>query len=192
MSGRRPDKAAEERRIFERFLRAHPSLAEQVVRYDSTADDFPDIDAYLQSGAKLPVELGEWIDGPQLADALKTSPPEGGYDPAWALDAGRRILEQKLAHYGPAARGAWLVIHYGRAYLYNTPFRGLYVANFADLAREVSGWLKGRTVQFDKVFLLAAWGDIDADLVRILREAGYPVQAGPEAFEVFPKLIQCT
>lgn len=168
MNGRPKDKAAEEQRIFERFLQAFPSFAKDVDRYASTPDDFPDIDVYLSSGSKVPVELGEWIHGSQLADALKSLPDGGAYDPDTALGAGRRILEQKLAHYGPAARGTWLILHYGRAFLYNSPFRCLTIHNFEDLARTVSGWLKGRELYFDRIFLLAAWGDIVGALADIL------------------------
>src|SRR2546426_11687278 len=113
MSGRSESQATEERRIFERFLRAYPSFANEVVDWTQSAD-WPDVVARLKSGRIVPIELGEWIKGEQLAEALKNLPDCGAYDPAVALDALLRIVEKKLGRYGSSARGAWLVIHYGR------------------------------------------------------------------------------
>ncbi len=193
MNSRSAEQAAHERRIFERFLAAYPSFAKDVVRYPPPPppEEFPDIDAYLRNGRKVPVELGEWIDGQQLAEALKANPDGGAYDPEVALDAVRRIVEKKLAHYGSSARGAWLVIHYSRGVLYNTPFRSLSIRNFEDVARVMWQLLKQRKVYFDKVYLLGAWGDIDGELAKILSGAGIPFVAGPEAFEVFPNFKRC-
>jgi len=190
MSGRSESQAAEERRIFERFLRAYPSLAEEVV--DSTQpEDWPDIEARLRDGKIVSIELGEWIQGEQLAAALKDPPEGGAFDPDVALDALRRIVDKKLGHYGPSARGAWLLIHYGRAILFNTPYHGLAVRDFEDVARWLSESLRGRTLDFAEVYLLGAWGDIDPKLARIFTEAKIPFMAGPEVFQIFPQFRRC-
>jgi len=197
MADRNPAQAAQEQQVFERFLTACPSFAKNVVSHPSSCGDFPDIDAHLHDGTVILVELGEWIDGSQMADALAeeargvTEPRGGAYDPEVALAALRRIANKKLDHYGSSARGAWLIIHYSRGVLYNTPFRSLDVGGFEDVARVVSELCKQREVPFAKVFLLGAWGDIDARLAETLRDAGYPVTAGPEAFEVFPDFRRC-
>ncbi len=190
MSGRSEQQAAEERRIFERFLRAYPSFANEVVRW-TQPEEWPDIEAVLEGGKKIPIELGEWIHGEQLAAALKAPPSGAAYDPVVALEALRRIVEKKLSHYGRTAAGAWLVIHYSRGFLYNTPFRGLAVQDFEDVARWASESLRERTVDFEKVYLLGAWGDIEPELAKILAAAKIPFTGGPEAFEIFPQFHRC-
>src|SRR6266849_8501528 len=98
MTGRSQKQTAEEREVFERFLRAYPSFANDVVSWKQP-EPWPDIEARLKTGAIVPIELGEWIHGGQLAAALKKPSDVGSYDPAVALDAVRRIVEKKLAHY---------------------------------------------------------------------------------------------
>jgi hypothetical protein len=60
----------------------------------------------------------------------------------------RKVIAKKLAHYGGTASGAWLVVHYGRAALYNTPFHGLAITTFEDVARVASKELAGKPVSF--------------------------------------------
>ncbi len=151
----------------------------------------PDIDTHLRDGTRVPVELGEWVDGQQLAAALKAKSDRGAYDPGVALDAVRRIAEEKLTAYGSSARGAWLVIHYSQGVVYNTPFRSLSIRKFGDVARVVSEMLKERKVHFDRVYLLGAWDDIDGDLAEVFGGARIPFVTGPEAFEVFPGFKRC-
>lgn len=176
---------------MERFLRACPSLAAQVARYESTAADFPDVDVHMNNGTKSQIELGEWIDGKQLAAAAGVPRSGGSYDPKDALNAATRILLKKVTHYGPAARGVWLVIYYDRAILYNTPFHSLSIDDFEGVAGLVADTLKGQNVTFDRIYLLAARGDIDGELAAALREAGIAFKEGPEAFEIFPALARC-
>src|SRR5438105_4476832 len=123
MAGRSPAHAEQEQQAFERFLKAYPSFAKEVTSHPSSPGDFPDIDAHLVTGAIIPVEFGEWIDGKQLAEALaeeargSVEPRGGAYDPDVALAAVRRIVNKKLDQYGASARGAWLIIHYSRGLL---------------------------------------------------------------------------
>jgi hypothetical protein len=190
MTGRSEKQATEERAVFQLFLRAYPSFAKDVA--DSTQPDpRPDIEVRLKSGTIVPIELGEWIHGEQLAETLKKPSAGGAYDPAVALDQLQRIVEKKLTHYGAAARSAWLVIHYSRGLLYNTPFRGLAIQDFEGVARWIHESLRGRTLHFERVYLLGAWGDIDPELARILTAANIPFTSGPEAFEVFPQFQRC-
>jgi hypothetical protein len=82
-------------------------------------------------------------------------------------------------------------IHYGRALLYNTPFRGLALRDFKDVARWLFESLRGRALDFEQVYLLGAWGDIDPKLAKIFTDAKIPFIGGPEAFEIFPQFRRC-
>jgi hypothetical protein len=66
MSGRSREQMEAELAAFDRFRAAYPSFAKDVVSIVQP-DPWPDIEARLQGGKKQDVELGEWIDGQQLA-----------------------------------------------------------------------------------------------------------------------------
>lgn len=129
MSGRTAAESAAELAIVERLLRACPTLEAEVARYESTPADFPDVDVYMKNRTKIQIELGEWIDGKELAAAKGVPRSGGSYDPKDSLSAATRILIKKITHYGPAARGVWLVIYYDRALLYNTPFQSIIIVS---------------------------------------------------------------
>jgi hypothetical protein len=59
------------------------------------------------------------------------------------------------------------------------------------VARWLSESLRGRTIDFDQVYLLGAWGDVESKLAKILSDAKIPFKAGPEAFEIFPEFRRC-
>jgi hypothetical protein len=146
MNGRNTKQTDDERRVFERFLKAFPSFSNDLVGFEPSSGTFPDID--------------------------------------------RRIVKKKLAQYGPAAKGVWLVVHYSRGALYNTPFRGLGIRDFSDVARVVAEGLEPGAVHFDRVYLPAAWDDIDEGVAAAeLKEAGIPFVA--EALrDWLPEVIQ--
>lgn len=59
----------DERAIFEAFLAAHPALAAEVKTFGQPDDEFPDIVTVMKDGAEVDFELGEWLDGRQIAAA---------------------------------------------------------------------------------------------------------------------------
>ena len=63
--------AEEEKAIFEAFLAAHPSFAAQVKEVEQPDDEFPDITLTTTGGAVIDFELGEWLHGPQMAEAKR-------------------------------------------------------------------------------------------------------------------------
>ncbi len=110
-------------------------------------------------------EPGTWID---------IMPPGGAYRPGTALEALNAVVEEKLSRYGGLRRRSRLIIHYSRGWVYNTPFRSLGVRTFREVAQFIASALQGRTVPFEKVYLLNG------------------VQAPcPEAYEIFPMFTEC-
>ena len=92
-----------------------------------------------------------------------------------ALNALLKIIEKKRAHYGRSqeARHVHLLIHYGRAMRYNTPYYGIGVRGFEDVATVAAQALTGKPLVFEKVYLLEA------------------LEPGVQAFEIYPKLCRC-
>jgi hypothetical protein len=60
-----------ERAVFELFLKANPSFADQVKSFDAAAEDFPDITVNLRAGNSIGYELGEWLDRGQMAKSKR-------------------------------------------------------------------------------------------------------------------------
>lgn len=58
----------------------------------------------------------------------------GSYSPETALRALADVLERKIGHYGRFTRPTRLIIYYGKAVAYNTPYLGVETREFADVA----------------------------------------------------------
>ncbi len=97
----------------------------------------------------------------------------GSYSPETALAALRGILAQKINHYGRFARPTRLIIHYGKAVAYNTPYLGVETRDFADVAAQAAAVIAGQTA-FQKIYLLNA------------------LEPGLEAYEIAPACARCT
>jgi len=82
------------------------------------------------------------------------------------------VLEQKIRHYGHLSRPTRLIIHYDKAFAYNTPFVGVQTEDFADVALFASQAVAGQAT-FEKIYLLNA------------------LQPGLEAFEIYPDSVRC-
>jgi|GEM_PF-6562467 len=116
---------------------------------------------------------GEPKEGyPAAAPWIDVAPTGGAYDPDAALNALQGIIEGKLAKYGRLPDGSRLLVHYGRGWVYNTPFRGLNIRSFADVARWASEMLACRAASFERVYL-----------VEVLEDPG------PAAFQIYPQLV---
>src|SRR5262245_30641795 len=63
--------AKDEKAIFEAFLAAHPAFAAQIREFRQPADEFPDLVAVMKNGTEVDFELGEWLDGAQIASAKR-------------------------------------------------------------------------------------------------------------------------
>jgi len=98
--------------------------------------------------------------------------PVGSYSPNNALAALASILHSKINHYGGLSRPVRLLVYYGRAVAYNTPWHGLEFHDFQDVA-EAAANVVGTQSRFDKIYLLSA------------------LEPGLEAFEIFPQFLKC-
>jgi hypothetical protein len=78
MATRAPSHADQERAIFEAFLTAYPSFAAQVTEFRQPDVEFPDVVVKLIGGAEVDFELGEWLDGHQMAEARQYERLESG------------------------------------------------------------------------------------------------------------------
>lgn len=285
MATRPPGHAKDERAIFEVFLAAHPSLAGEVKEVRQPDEEFPDVIMKLKDGAEVDFELGEWLDGAQMAEAKRherleaairdaigpqgpnpsrhfravmLSPREdlpkfdhadrggfkavlatliqetdhqwpterfwhspqgrvcrdlaaypplgkylrsvvfdplvvrgqarpwpsgqpwvftelrgGSYSPETALRALAGILEQKIRRYGRFSRPTRLLIYYGKAVAYNTPYLGVETREFVDVAALAAQAVRGQD-SFEKVYLLNA------------------LEPGLEAYEIYPECTRCS
>jgi len=136
--------------------------------------DYPPLGKYLRSvnfdplvvrGKERPWPAGQpWI-------VVKGRP--GSYSPETALRAMGAILEQKIRHYGRFSRPTRLIVYYGKAVAYNTPYLGVETREFADVAALATEAVRGQNV-FEKVYLLNA------------------LEPGLEAFEIYPALTRCS
>ena len=284
MATRSTAHAGEEKAIFDAFVAAHPSFGAQIKNVEQPDAEFPDVIVELKNGTFIDFELGEWLDGAQMAaakryDALAkamidtlgpqdTNPsrhfravmltpredavalsgadrgafraqiwalvsdtdrrwsgerfwhspqgricrefdgyplvakylrsvhfdplvvrgeespwptgqpwifvePRGGsYSPDTALPAMTGILDQKIRHYGRFARPTRLVIHYGKAAAYNTPYVGIETREFADVGRAAADAVRGQEA-FEKIYLLNA------------------LEPAVEAYEIYPNFVRC-
>jgi hypothetical protein len=275
----------EERAIFEAFLAAHPTLATKVEQIHQPDDEFPDIILELKDGTEVDFELGEWLDGAQMAEAKRhdrleeairaaigpqganpsrhfravmLSPSEdlpkfdvadrgrfkaalealiqetekrwpterswqspqgrmcrdlaaypplgkylrsivfdplvvrgrtcpwppsqpwiftelrgGSYTPETALRALAGILEHKIGRYRRLTRTTRLLIYYGKAVAYNTPYLGVDTREFADVAALAAQVVRGQD-SFERIYLLKA------------------LEPGLEAYEIYPDCTRCS
>jgi hypothetical protein len=61
------------------------------------------------------------------------------------------ILDQKILHYGRFTRPTQLVIYYGRAAAYNTPYVGVQTRGFANMAALATTAVASQA-SFDKIY----------------------------------------
>jgi hypothetical protein len=110
----------------------------------------------------------KWVQGsPWIFVKL----PGGWYLPDAALGTLKKCLQDKIAHYGGLARPVRLLVHYGKAAAYNTPYQGIEIWEFRDVAAATVNVVADQTL-FQKIYLLS-------------------LELGVGAFEIFPGLAKC-
>ncbi|WP_447968442.1 hypothetical protein [Nitrospira sp. M1] len=82
--------------------------------------------------------------------------PGGSYDPEEANSALKKVVTKKVSRYALTFdRDVRLIIHYGQAYAYNTPFESPTHLTFKELAQKCADWLSYLPPSaFRKVYLL--------------------------------------
>jgi len=96
----------------------------------------------------------------------------GSYSPDTATLALVRILERKLTRYGRFTRRTWLLVYYGKAVAYNTPYLGIHTREFGDMAALAAGIVREQPA-FERVYLLNA------------------VEPKLELYEIYPTCGRC-
>jgi hypothetical protein len=98
----------------------------------------------------------------------------GFYSSESALNALLEVIQKKQNHYGnPAARSVRLLIYYCRAVRYNTPYYGIGLRGFGDVARFAANALTETQISFENIYLFEA---VEPDL---------------QVFEIHPNLLKC-
>jgi hypothetical protein len=71
MATRSTAHAEEERAIFNALVAAHPSFGAQIKNLAQPEAEFPDVTVEVKNGTFIDFELGEWLDGAQIAAARR-------------------------------------------------------------------------------------------------------------------------
>jgi len=103
---------------------------------------------------------------------INVSSPGGSYSSDTALSALESILEAKIRAYGRIRRRPWLLVYYGAAAAYNTPWYGFKYRTFCDVAAAAARVVASQST-FENIFLLKA---LEPEL---------------EAYEIFPVFSKC-
>ena len=131
---------------------------------------------YLESVHFLPLRVGNKVEERWPADQpwIFFRSWGGSYSSDSAVNALDGIIRKKQNHYGKqTCRPVRLLIYYGKAVLYNTPFLGINIRTFKDVAAIAAAELAGKQLVFERVYLFQA---LEPDL---------------QAFEIYPKLAPC-
>jgi len=96
----------------------------------------------------------------------------GSYNSDPAIAALVSVVEEKVKHYGGLTRPVRLLVHYGQAALYNTPYHGPNT-ELADIAMITARAVAAQTI-FERIYVLSGLMD------------------GAEAYEIFPACTRCT
>jgi hypothetical protein len=100
-----------------------------------------------------------------------TFPPRGGgYSPDWMVDALREVVPAKIAKYAEKPIGSdefHLLVHYDKAFVYNTPVRGINFG-YAEAVQVAAARIGSSVGMFDKIFVYV------------------PVTEGQKVFRLYP------
>ncbi len=134
---------------------------------------YPALGKYLRSVTFDPlVVAGKLRPWPAGQPWIFVQSRGGSYSPNTAVLALARVLQRKLTRYGPFARPTRLLVYYGKAVAYNTPYLGIETREFGDMAALTADVVRGQTA-FEKVYLLNA------------------VEPELEAYEIAPACARC-
>ena len=104
---------------------------------------------------------------------IRFQDPGGSYNPEEAIIALKNVVQKKLNKYADALeQDVRLIIHYGQASVYNTPFESPTHLTFEEVAQMLATGLYDLTItSFSKIYLLN--------------------EMEPEAFKVYPSFCLC-
>jgi hypothetical protein len=71
MATRSTAHAEEEKAIFDAFIAAYPSFGAPIKKVEQPDAEFPDVIVEMANGTFIDFELGEWLDGGQMAAAKR-------------------------------------------------------------------------------------------------------------------------
>jgi hypothetical protein len=140
-----------------REFSARPILA----KYLASASFYPRVVGGRDRGAR-PVGV-DWIVSEQWG---------GAFDSSVARNALVAAIQQKVDHYGPFREPIRLLVYYGQAILYNTPYLGVDLREFHQVAELAAQAIRSQG-RFERIYLLNA------------------LEPGLQAFEIFPELAKC-
>lgn len=103
---------------------------------------------------------------------INVAPPVESYSPHPALDALNTVIQDKIRAYGGLHNPVRLLVYYGLAVAYNTPWYGVNFRKFQDVAMAASQNVTGQS-GFEKIYLLKA------------------LEPGLEVYEIFPAFERC-
>jgi len=133
---------------------------------------YSSLEKYLAAVHFEPLVVGgharPWPGGNWIFNEL----PGGSYSPDSALEALRGILEQKIGHYAGFSPPTRLIVYYNKAVAYNTPYLGVEIREFADIAALAAQMVATQRV-FEKIYLLNA------------------LDAGLAVYELYPGCVLC-
>lgn len=81
--------------------------------------------------------------------------PGGSYSPGTAIGAIQKVLEAKIAAYRGSHSSVRLLVYYGAAFAYNTPWFGIKTRKFSDVAKEAARIAANQSA-FERIYLLKA------------------------------------
>ncbi len=137
---------------------------------------YPTLAKFLHSIHFYPLRLGNKLEEPWPVDHpwIFFESWCGSYSSDTALDALLGIIRKKQNHYGSqAGRSVRMLIYYGQAVLYNTPYLDVKIRAFKDVAAMAARELPGKRLVFERVYLFQA------------------LEPYLQAFEIYPKLVPC-
>jgi len=101
-----------------------------------------------------------------------TFPARGGaYSPDWMVDALCEVVHAKIAKYAAKPSGTHefhLLVHYDKAFVYNTPVQGIGIG-YAEAVQAAAGRIGSSVGVFDRIFVYV------------------PVSEGQKVFRIFPQ-----
>jgi hypothetical protein len=143
-------------------------------RHVTEFDTHPTLGKYISKVLFDPLIVGKRKNTyPPGVPWIVMSAPVSSYSPETAISALREVLLRKIGGYGGLVRPVRLVVYYGMAVAYNTPWYGIHYRDFRDVAKAAAEMVKGQS-RFERIYLFKA------------------LEPEPETFEVYPSFIKCS
>jgi hypothetical protein len=137
-------------------------------RHVTEFDTHPTLGKYISKVLFDPLIVGKRKNRyPSGVPWIVMAAPVSSYSPETAISALRKVLQEKINGYGGLVRPVRLIVYYGMAVAYNTPWYGIRYREFSDVAQAGAEMVKGQT-RFERIYLFKA---LEPDL---------------EVFEIYP------